>query len=413
MVRAFAGRKLAAAALLAAAGPAAPSGNAPPDAGSNRAPELVVNFVRQGGSAREELLSCGLTGIAAVEDFLAAPGRVDEGALPGLLEQLGHEKYELRRQATEQLSLLPQSALPLLQGLAGTNSDPEIRMRIEEVTRNIRAGDARVRSLPPLLDEMYNQHAEQVLRQRLPAVAKNPGDMRAVHALNRVQFDRAWQLLESAPKDEQLTYLLLKVYCFDAGKAETKLKVYAAADILRVAAMTWWPIEIEPLEKDGAYGWTTRAGSVEGNVATSVMRFSVKMPDFGNIGERGQWVHLYRWSEIAYIFQFPPDLGRNVVGYVQLDRAPPQVTGWMARLAGDAPAGEPERRCATLRGFPATARLPLVHITRDEMYGWNGGRPYLWAKPLFPEKLVNRVKFVENKYPAPRIDPLPAPGDDK
>ena len=378
---------------------------------TNQLRGLAVSFLQRRASSREELLSSGVDGIRAVEDFLASRTHTDRETISTLVAQLGHKDYQVRQAATERLSYLPQSSLPVL--LAADETDPEVRSRLKQVAGRIKSFDKRIPSLLRLLDTMYNTHAAHIVEQRLPLLMQNPDDMRAAYALSRVSFVRAWKLLEPKTDGVKLTYLLLRVYVGDSQDAREMLKTFSAAEILRVASVTWWPVEIEPIERDGAYGWTTRAQTVTGNTARNVMRLSVKMPNYGNVGERGEWVHLKQWSEITYVFRFPVHCSKSAVAFARWHRMPAELVDWMG--APGKKQGKTRSRCDTFRGLPATARLPMAHISGKESLDWHLGKTYKWAEPLFPKELAKELSFAADKYKAPDItepSPLDA-GDDR
>jgi len=367
---------------------------------------LVIESLLKSPSTLGKLRASGVDGIQAIEDLLTERSQLKTESVAQLVPGLGHAEYRMRQQATEKLALFPVAILPVLEREAQSATDPEVKARLRDVMAAIQTVEQRVPALLAVLHELYAAHADDVFRRAWPVLLKNPRQPSALYAIDQIPFERAWENLKSASQDEKLTYLLLKVYTGETELARTKLHEFLAKDLLRVAAATWWPIEIEPIEKDGTYGWTTRAEAIEGNMARNVIRLSVTMPDNGYIKSYpsitpGLWEHLEQWSQITYIFRFPSYCSKNVVAFsrpvVRLDDA----VRW--KLVPSKPVSGFQGRCNTFRGVPSTASLPLARISGQESLDWHLGAAYEWAKPLIPEDVAKLVTFIANKYPAPQI----------
>ncbi len=342
----------------------------------------------------------GLKGVAALETYLdQADSGVAGERVDRLVRDLGHAEFKVRQAASDELAALPPSVLPALQAHLKQADDPEVLTRLREAIAALRAAESSLPELRQALAGMYGEHAAELFAQRWPAILKDPHDRAAMRFLGLGSFEPIWNELANRTDDEKLRFLLLRMYAGRRKEAFGLLQGYSAERVLKMAAATWWPVEIEPLAMDGAYGWTTRAACVEGNVATRLMRLSVKMPDYGNVAERGGWVHFEQWYRATYLFTFPAYVNKGAVAYAEA----------LDEQSGSAGLDRPDRfpigpgRCDTFRGLPKTAALPLARIGGAEVLDWHLGARYEWAKPLFPPQLAQAVTFQANKYPAPEV----------
>ena len=365
--------------------------------------KLVISSLQVSTSSLDELRSSGKSGMTAIENFLSERSALDVKQVEGLVEKLGSTDYKIRQEATDLLSVFPKEAIPELENYLKPATDPEIKGRLKTALTNIKISEKRHGELLSVLHSLYEDNAEDIFKEMLPVVKADPNNIRAVYALDNISFDKAWKILETATRDEKLIWLLLKMSRSDKlDEIEEKLKAFKADDLLRVAALTWWPVEIEPLQKDGAYGWTTRAQLMEGNVAWNVIRLSVKMPDYGNVDERGEWEHLTKWGRLTYIFQFPEYPERNVIAYAEPYNRCADFTGWKVVLTDE--SGKRQGNLDAFRGIPPGVKLPLARISMKEVNAWRVHFAFIWAKPLFPPDIAMQIKFGDNMYGVPAIE---------
>ena len=375
--------------LLSLYGQAASNDNVDPVA-------LVRSSLLGKDSSPDALRNAGMDAITAIESVLDERDAIDAKQVQHLVERLGLEKFKERQSATQAMSMLPGHILPLLEEHLSTTDEPEVRIRLGTVIGNIRTTSKQVPALVKLLHELYNKHAVDILKSRWPAVKKDPFNLHTLYALNHLPFDRTWHHFRDKGKEEQLTFLLLKVYSGDSEQAIALLREFSGGDVLRVAAATWWPVEIESPKRDGAYSWTTRAGHTKGNVAYGVIRMSIR----GDSANPGGWIHLNRLGNVTYIFKYPSYVSKDVAVCGELARSLSYPAAWRNT---EPRYSRNEAYIATMRDAPDTASLPFVSLSVKERMDWTGRHAFEWAKPLFPTSIVNKVKFLPNKYPLPEV----------
>jgi len=363
--------------------------------------KIVIGFM-QGTSSLDDIRTSGKSGIIAIENFFSEQASMDVKQLNGLVADLGSPNFTKRQDATGKLSVFPISAVPELEKHLKATKDPEVKERLRTVIASIRFSDKRLAELLTVLNSLYEDNAEDIFKEKLPLLMKDPKDIRAAYQLDNISFDRAWKILEGMPREDRLLWLLLKIARGDkAEEIFEKLKSFKADDVLKRAASTWWPIEIEPLQKDGTYGWTTRAQSIEGNAANNVIRISVKMPDYGNKDEIGEWEHFNHWGRLTYIFRFPPYFNKDTVAFIDPFEKCFSFTDW--DIIEKREDGVRPGITGTFRGVPNGARLPFARISEKEALDWSNHNTYIWARPYFPPDL-SAIGFAENKYESPVIE---------
>ncbi len=69
--------------------------------------------------------------------LVAAPLQADDADLQGLIRQLGAETFDERRQAENELKAQSREALDTLRNMLSATDDPEIRMRLERIIKNL------------------------------------------------------------------------------------------------------------------------------------------------------------------------------------------------------------------------------------------------------------------------------------
>ncbi len=260
-----------------------------------------------------------------------------------------------------------------------------------------RAGGQSARlTLGRILSTLYARHVDALLAQRWPRFTRDAQDQSAQQFLCGAPFQTLWPKVTALGREAQLRYLLLlrlKV-CF-TRTMEEKLVAFKASEVLSAAKATYWPIEIEPLAFDGAYGWTTRAGKVEGNVVTDLMRLSVKMPDYRPAEERGEWVHCKVWAKWTYVVRLRQTFLKDAI-----------VVSESVAWAGNSNAPlsfSIYTRCETVRGIPQGVCIPTATISGKEEIDWHARIVYEWARPYIPKQYQKRLRFSPNRFAPPEV----------
>ena len=375
---------------------------------------LVAEVLSGDAVAFAELKTKGIRAVTLLEEFIQLHHAVDAKSIDASVEQLASADPRIRQFALAKLTLLPESATDLLKRHLESTGDIRVEADLKGLTLN------RAKTQPAvgeMLSEIYTLHFDVLFSARQARLQTNCHNPAAQMFFAYAPFEKTWATVATNTPDAQLRFLLLRAFTGRDDLALTHLEKFYASDLLRLAAQTWWPVEIEPLQKDGAYGWTTRAAAVNGNVATHVLRLSVKDPP-RNKPERGaEWLHFDRWFRWTYIFQYAkPILNNDAVVFAE-SIVREQNQSW--RTPGSRPKTTvtnsfwlPEKsetgligagRCDTVRGVPKTARLPIVAITKEESISWHLGAAYEWSRPFIPVPVQSRVRFSLNKYPAPEI----------
>ncbi|MEX0777864.1 MAG: hypothetical protein WD042_19355 [Phycisphaeraceae bacterium] len=363
-------------------------------------------------AAFEQLRHADIVAAPLIEKALAkADPEPDARRLAVLIENMASDSPRVRQLAADELAAMGSAAAPALYKAGKAQRDAghaAVADALAAVARRVEDRAGRM-NLATALAELYQKHFDVLLTERWPRLDKDPRDADAQHFLCHVPFDRLWAAVKDKPAPQRLRLLLLLRRSAKWTDAmATQLHEFSAREVLAAAAATYWPIEIDPLQKDGAYGWTTRAAKVEGNVVHEPLRLSVKMEDDGNVAERGQWAHIDCWARWTYLF-------RAKQMYVNKDAV---VFSERTIHRDEKPfhggrRDETSGRCDIVRSVPAEANIPTADITQAELLDWSGGRPYEWAKPNIPQALHDRLKFRPNQHAPPTvIAPIaPEPAD--
>ncbi len=350
--------------------------------------------------------AAGIEAVAILEERLAqgyAP--VDEKRLVVLCQNVGSASAKVRKLAEDELAGMGPPAGPAIWRASKAQRDAGAAAVADALANAARRAEDRSgrMNLAMILGHQYQQHFDQLFTLHWPAFVKNFTDEAAQRWLCHVPFDRLWAKIADQPAQQRLRLLLLLCRSAKWDDAMAKqLAAFSAKEVLDEAAATWWPVETEPLQLDGAYGWTTRAGKVEGNVATDLLRLSVKMPDYGNVDERGQWVHINHWDRWHYILRFEQVLSSKdalVVSERVIHRdALPYHGGRLQDV---------QVRCETVRGVPESVAVPTVAMSGPESLSWHTGGVFEWARPYIPQQFHERLKFKPDRYAVPQVT-LPA-----
>ena len=350
--------------------------------------------------------------VPLMEDFIQRHYRVDPVQIEQDAAGLRAPDGPGRRVALARLTLLPERALGLLKRQCEQASAPEHK----ECLRQIIAGRARgQKQVAGFLAGLYAEHFSELFVARRVRLEQNCRDAAAELFFAYAPFQQTWARLRDSPADLQVRFLLLRLYTGREEQAVQNLERFPAPDILRVAGQTWWPVEIEPPAHDGAYRWSTRAATAEGNIATHLLRLSMRPPD--QAGGPEPWLHLDRWFRWTYLFRYqPPVSGADAMVYAE-DEVRSQNQSWRRNLEASRDPGESglwlpgpsgtnligAGKCEAVRGVPASALLPRVRLSREEEQKNHGRVLCEWARPLVPEPIQSQVHFSANQFPPPQV----------
>lgn len=352
--------------------------------------------------------------IPLLEDFIQRQHRVDLAEIEQDIVRLASPDERVQRLALARLTLLPERADDLFKARFSTITNEVWKQRLKPLVHN----HAKLqKQIAGGLTGLYSEHFHELFLARREALLRNHRDVPAQLFFAYAPFDETWSMLKNSPPNAQLRFLLLRLYAERDDHALEQLDRFSAADVLRVAAETWWPVELEPLAKDGAYRWTTRAAAVNGPAATRLLRLSVRPP--AAPGQPEEWLHLDRWLRWNYILRYKePILNADAVVFAE-GGVRKASEAWRSRPGArpEAPEGKlwlpetPENaligpgRVEAVRGVPPLARLPVVVLTQPEAIRWHGGTAYEWARPLFPPAMQTRLRFSPNEFPVPKVFP--------
>lgn len=315
-----------------------------------------------------------------------------------LVKQLSTADWTGREHASWRLLGAPSDANELLERYLAETGSPEVRHRLASVLAVREASPAGFEAAARLLRDKYRQYAGSLFEQRWRQLQADPFDIDALNFFSYAPFEGIWPHMTELQPGDQLRFLLLRVYAQQWGPdARDEMRKHPAGAVIRIAQQTYWPVEIEPVQRDGDYGWTTLAGSTEGNAANHVLRLSMKTVDFPKPTERGEWVNLVTWARWTYIFRFTQMWhNKNAVVFAERRAASPLPFG-----IGDTPPMQGQ--ADTVRGWPEGVTVPFVDITERESTDWHHMRAYEWARSLFPESIREQVRFKANAHDVPRV----------
>jgi hypothetical protein len=373
---------------------------------------MVLGVLSGDTAAFDSLRSTGERAVVLIEDFLCHYRRLNPSQIEQELACLARPDEPARRQAAARLTLLPEPANDLLKRYQDQTTGPEQKERL----RQFIAGRAKAqKQVAGFLAGLYAEHFNRLFVARRARLEKDCRDPAVELFFAYAPFDQAWAMLRNGRPDLQLRFLLLRLYTGRDECALSNLELFSAPDILRVAAQTWWPVEIEPLAQDGAYRWSTRADATEGNTACHLLRLSVRPAS--QPGAKDEWVHLNRWSRWTYLFRYQPRVaGADALVFAENElrrqnrssRSNPEAH----RELADGGLWIPQPfdtnligrgACEAVSGVPATAFLPVVRLSREEEQHLHGRVLCEWARPLVPDTIQDRVHFSPNEFPPPQI----------
>ncbi len=383
-----------------------------------RCEQATVESVFSGDSAAfESLRSLRGKAVPLVEAFIQSQPPPSPEQIEQDVARLACPEERPRRLALARLALLPEGASDLLKWHAERAPTPELKEHLHQLA----VGRDRVqRQVAGFLAGLYAENFSRLFVARRARLEHDCRDVPAQLFFAYVPFQQAWARFRDSPTDLQVRFLLLRLHTGRDEDAVQTLERFPAQVILRVAGQTWWPVEVEALASAGGPRWTTRAGSAEGNVATHLLRVSVRPSSQPNGPE--DWLHLDRWSRWTYLFRYDrPVAGADGVVFAENElrrqnqagrkraethRELMENTLWLPEPPGTNLVGA--GRCEIVRGVPQGMCLPVVRLSREEDQHFRGRVLGEWARTLVPEPIRGRVQFVSDPFPAPQVYLNPA-----
>ena len=345
---------------------------------------LIMRALAGDAAARAKIMSGGEDSMAALEESLLRSVETDEARMRELVDELNAEEYQTRKRATLELMSFPSTIVPLLEDFSEHTSSPETKFRLLLVIEAFDGRESRSDMILNMLSDLYAVHASTRLPEATEALATNPRDERALFYINHVSFREVRGALDLVDEESRIRFLLAKKY-LDPGAStvDHELRNVSGLLVLKLAEETYWPIELEPLEEDGAYHWVARAESLEGNRARNVIKVSVDRR-----GGADKLVHFKGWREWVYLWSYETPHRETYNGLVLGIRESRRV------------------RAENFRRLPEGVQVPHVRMSDREKSAWAAGRAFEWARVLIPEEYIDMLRFRANRYePAAEILP--------
>lgn len=337
---------------------------------------MIMRALAGDATARAQIISGGEEAISALEESLGRTAQTDETKVRELVELLDAEEYQTRKQATIELMSFPSTTLPLLEHFAEQASSPETKFRLLIVIESFDGRESRSDLILDLLSDLYVLHAASRLPEAIQELATNPHDEHALFYVKNVPLRGVRGSFDLVDEESQIRFLLAKKYIDpDASTIDHELRDYSGLMILQLAEETYWPIELEPLEEDGAYHWATRAESLDGNRAQHVIKISIDQRD-----DKEKLIHFKGWREWIYLWSYETPHRENYHGLVLGIRESRRV------------------RPENCRQLPEGVEVPHVRMSEREKVAWAGGRAFEWARELIPAEHVDMMRFRANRY---------------
>lgn len=364
-----------------------------------------------------------LAAVRLIDQYLSTNYRPSQQALEANVLLLKKGNAFERSRAIANLTLLSTAyAVPVKAALAESfepldASDREAR-RLRDLTSRVALKKAR-QTLRAELTMLCGAYINEALEEARKALRADCWDSEAMLVLSNAPFEAVWEAGSDWPRAERLQLLLLRVFTrTDVDLTLTQLASYKGAEILSAALQSWWPVLIEPSERDGAYLWATVASTVEGNTIQDVLRLSIKPDDYGNVDERGEWLHFDRWFRWTYLFEMEVShANQHAIAYQEDElrlsnpmayqgQMPHHLPETAAMWLGVQDGGGVMVRAGNVRGvrgLPTSVRVPKASLSRQEYLDWFAGQTYHWLEEHVPQHLVPHLRFRPNLYPAPKL----------
>ena len=248
-----------------------------------------------------------------------------------------------------------------------------------------------------------------------------PRDPDMMFLFSCAPFDSVWKRCRLKPAEERVVFLLLRLFTrSDDEKALKELGAYTAEQLISHAKRTWWPCVIAEPEQNGAYIWATLAEKVADNTSVcNVLRLSIKPPDYYIVKQRGDWVHLDRWSRWTYLLTMKEMCAnREALVYAEgqlrgckgedlyrSEDRPLYPILWFPKVPDDRPMPA-EGDCIKVLGVPASIRVPAVDLSEAEWLDWCQSNIHEWTKQYVPKDIAKLIRFTSNTHPVPEVIPI-------
>jgi len=378
-----------------------------------RAEEIRLASVFTGDTAAYEGLRAERDhAVPKIEDFLRRHHRMALTNLASDLGALGSPDPLIRKLAEARLTLAPEHCDAWLKVRGEEWPDSETKARL----KSLLAGRSKARKqVMGFLSGLYAEHFNRLYTERSPALARDGHDFEAQLFFAYAPFEETWKRLRNAPADQQLRFLLLRLYAGRDRAAVEWLRRFSGTEVLEMASRTWWPVEIETSTTNAAAGHEIRAARLAGNTASQVLRVNLR-PASGAATTR-EWSSIERWPRWLYVFRFKDSWnGQEGVAYQE------GRVAWANRASGDlwglpkdpedddlwlpacelCPIAWPGK-CEPVRAVPRAVPVPVAVLTRQEIKDWSDGRVFAWSSSLFPPSVRERLHFEPNRHPVPTI----------
>jgi hypothetical protein len=375
--------------------------------------ELQVAAAFTGDAAAFEALRGGRERtVAMMEGFIQRHQRADLARIEHDIASLASPEVEARLLARVRLTLLPEPAVSLLK----THCDRLASGSVKDGLRHLIAERGRLqKQIAGFLAGLYAENFHRLFVARRDRFQRDCQDQPARLFFAYAPFEQVWNMLKDSSSDLQLRFLLWRLYTGRDDRALPHLERFDAADILRVAGQTWWPVQIESWPKEDGAGSVTMAATLEGNRATHLLRLTWRAAS--SPGGRTEWVSCDRWSRWTYVFRYKePQAGREGVVYVENEVHRPRPGGRSDSSLGRERLEEklwlPEAeaiplnglgRCEIVRRVPAALQVPLAAVSRQEAARWQAGSVFEWARPLFTSSMQDHLRFEPNEDTPPAL----------
>lgn len=297
------------------------------------------------------------------------------------INRLGDADPAVRERETAALRRISRAALPMLRSALAEEEDPEVRLRLTSVVEGLGRSKS-VCVADQLLRGLYARHGSELIAGRLKLLSDDCLDWRALTFCRLSSFATTWGVVQTRPEEEQLRFILARIYTERASAEVAELLgKYRGTALLKMAERTYWPVELQPPLRDGAYLWGMRAASLKGNVGECVLQISIEPGEHG-----GRWVHFNVWERLYYLW-------RNEKPY--LGSYEGMAFGVNRAAYGSLHPGVDQgyTRPLHVNRLPPDLKLAVVRMSDAEQQDWTVGRMYDWAKELFPMEYRAKLKF--------------------
>ncbi len=352
------------------------------------------------------------TGVSLMEDFLQRHCRANAAQIQQDIACLTNPMGPAGVLALARLQLLPERTADLLKDASDRLAPGETR---ETLRRLISDQTRHHKRIAGFLEGLYARNFHRLFVARRALLERDSQSAPARLFFAYAPFAETWSMLRTAPPDLQMRFLLLRLHTGRDGPAVDCLERFSAADVLRVARQTWWPVEIESSTNVIGAGPVTLAGALTGPTAFHILRLTPQAAASSNAAPG--WASLERWFRWTFVFRYKePWLGRQGVAYAEnemravnqanrpgpsMTREPAEASLWLPETAAAEVFGP--GHCEAVRALPAGVRVPVAALSRQEAALWHAGGVFEWARPLFASAMQRHLRFAPNPHPPPQV----------